>query len=73
MVPTICLRSQENIMKALEKNKQNFFRFHHISTDEVFGDLEKDSEPFSENFPYQPSSPYSASKAASDHLSKSLA
>ena len=56
--------------ESLEKNKQNFFRFHHISTDEVFGDLEKDSEPFSENFPYQPSSPYSASKAASDHLVK---
>ncbi len=44
------------------------FRFHHISTDEVFGDLELDGSLFSEDTPYAPSSPYSASKAASDHL-----
>lgn len=44
------------------------FRFHHISTDEVFGDLPFDSGIFTEETPYQPSSPYSASKAASDHL-----
>ncbi len=44
-------------------------RFHHISTDEVFGDLELDgSDKFTESTPYDPSSPYSASKAASDHL-----
>lgn len=43
------------------------FRFHHISTDEVFGDLEE-NKLFTENSPYMPSSPYSASKAASDHL-----
>jgi dTDP-glucose 4,6-dehydratase len=44
-------------------------RFHHVSTDEVFGDFEVDSqEKFSEDTPYAPSSPYSASKAASDHL-----
>ncbi len=43
-------------------------RFHHISTDEVFGDLEADDAPFTEHTPYDPSSPYSASKAASDHF-----
>lgn len=47
----------------------NNFRFHHVSTDEVFGDLGGDSEEFfTEETPYNPSSPYSASKAASDHL-----
>jgi dTDP-glucose 4,6-dehydratase len=44
------------------------FRFHHISTDEVYGDLELDDSLFTETTPYQPSSPYSASKAGSDHL-----
>jgi dTDP-glucose 4,6-dehydratase len=47
-------------------NKDNF-RFHHISTDEVFGSLGKEGQ-FSENTPYNPNSPYSASKASSDHL-----
>jgi dTDP-glucose 4,6-dehydratase len=44
------------------------FRFHHISTDEVYGDLEGDDDLFVETTPYAPSSPYSASKASSDHL-----
>jgi dTDP-glucose 4,6-dehydratase len=44
------------------------FRFHHISTDEVFGDLPFDETKFSEDSPYRPSSPYSASKASADHL-----
>ena len=44
------------------------FRFHHISTDEVYGDLGAEDPAFSETTPYAPSSPYSASKAASDHL-----
>jgi len=43
-------------------------RFHHVSTDEVFGSLGPDDAPFNENTPYDPRSPYSASKAASDHL-----
>jgi dTDP-glucose 4,6-dehydratase len=43
-------------------------RFHHVSTDEVYGSLGPDDRPFSENSPYAPNSPYSASKAASDHL-----
>lgn len=49
------------------KNNGNI-RFHHISTDEVFGDLEIGDDPFCEDTPYDPRSPYSASKAASDHL-----
>jgi dTDP-glucose 4,6-dehydratase len=44
------------------------FRFHHVSTDEVYGSLGPDDPPFTETTPYQPNSPYSASKAASDHL-----
>jgi dTDP-glucose 4,6-dehydratase len=48
--------------------KKRTFRFHHISTDEVFGDLEGEGDLFTEATPYAPSSPYSASKAASDHL-----
>jgi dTDP-glucose 4,6-dehydratase len=54
--------------RALEGEKRDGFRFHHISTDEVFGDLPFDSGIFTEETPYNPSSPYSASKAASDHL-----
>ena len=44
------------------------FRFHHVSTDEVYGSLGKDDPAFTEDHPYEPNSPYSASKAASDHL-----
>ena len=44
------------------------FRFHHISTDEVYGDLEGTDDLFHETTSYAPSSPYSASKASSDHL-----
>jgi dTDP-glucose 4,6-dehydratase len=46
------------------------FRFHHVSTDEVFGALGPDDAPFTEATPYDPRSPYSASKAASDHLAR---
>ncbi|MEM6326562.1 MAG: dTDP-glucose 4,6-dehydratase, partial [Bacteroidota bacterium] len=48
-------------------------RFHHVSTDEVFGDLGSDDPAFSETTPYDPSSPYSATKAASDHLVRAYA
>jgi dTDP-glucose 4,6-dehydratase len=51
-----------------ELDRPGDFRFHHISTDEVFGDLPFDEGVFTEETPYAPSSPYSASKAASDHL-----
>jgi dTDP-glucose 4,6-dehydratase len=52
----------------LPEARQRAFRFHHISTDEVYGDLHDVDELFTESTPYAPSSPYSASKAASDHL-----
>ena len=48
--------------------KYNVERFHHISTDEVYGSLEYDDPPFTETTPYEPQNPYSASKAASDHF-----
>ena len=51
-----------------DADKRGSFRFHHISTDEVFGDLGADMSPFTEKSNYDPSSPYSASKASSDHL-----
>ena len=54
--------------QALDENKKTNFRFHHISTDEVYGDLEGTTDLFTETTPYAPSSPYSASKASSDHL-----
>ena len=54
--------------RELDREKRGRFRFHHVSTDEVFGDLPFDSGIFTEETPYAPSSPYSASKAASDHL-----
>lgn len=58
----------KNLQKS-DKSKADGFRFLHISTDEVFGDLgEKSAERFNENTAYSPSSPYSASKASSDHL-----
>jgi dTDP-glucose 4,6-dehydratase len=54
----------------LEEGKSNLAsrRFHHISTDEVYGSLNPNDPPFTEKTPYQPNSPYAASKAASDHL-----
>ena len=61
-----------NVLEAaknywLEQGKPENFRFHHVSTDEVFGSLGKDGY-FSENTAYNPQNPYSASKASSDHL-----
>lgn len=53
---------------TLSDEKKMAFRFHHISTDEVYGDLEGTDDLFTETTPYAPSSPYSASKASSDHL-----
>ncbi len=56
-------------LKLIEsKSNDFFFKFHHISTDEVFGDLGNKNDLFKESTPYDPSSPYSASKAGSDHL-----
>ncbi|NUT77352.1 dTDP-glucose 4,6-dehydratase [Pseudomonas sp. C1C7] len=53
---------------SLAEPEKSAFRFHHISTDEVYGDLHGVNDLFTETTPYAPSSPYSASKAASDHL-----
>ncbi|MDX1722547.1 MAG: dTDP-glucose 4,6-dehydratase [Pseudomonas sp.] len=53
---------------GLDDSHKDTFRFHHISTDEVYGDLDDPDELFTETTPYAPSSPYSASKASSDHL-----
>jgi len=55
----------------LEGIKKENFKFHHVSTDEVYGDLEGTDGMFTETTPYAPSSPYSASKASSDHLVRS--
>ena len=52
----------------LDNARKDAFKFHHISTDEVYGDLEGTDDLFTETTSYEPSSPYSASKAASDHL-----
>jgi dTDP-glucose 4,6-dehydratase len=62
------LESARHYWSALEQGRKAVFRFHHISTDEVYGDLEGPEDLFTETTPYQPSSPYSASKASSDHL-----
>ncbi len=61
------LEASRSYLAELEGSKQQDFRFHHISTDEVYGDL-GETGLFTEQSPYNPSSPYSASKAASDHL-----
>lgn len=55
----------------LSRARKGSFRFHHISTDEVFGDLDESNQFFTEETPYAPSSPYSATKASSDHLVRS--
>ena len=62
------LEVSRNYYHSLKSIKKKNFRFHHISTDEVYGDLGKTNNLFSESTPYNPSSPYSASKASSDHL-----
>jgi dTDP-glucose 4,6-dehydratase len=67
----VLLEAARAYWKALQQQnaaKAEAFRFHHISTDEVYGDLEGTDDLFTETTPYAPSSPYSASKASSDHL-----
>ena len=54
-------------------NLQTTFRFHHVSTDEVFGSLQPGDQPFTEQSPYRPNSPYAASKAGADHLVRAYA
>ena len=66
--PSRCWRRRGATAPTLTPARRAAFRFHHISTDEVFGALGPDDPPFDETTPYDPRSPYSASKAASDHL-----
>lgn len=69
IIGTFCLLEQSRrYYEKLKGSKKNNFRFHHISTDEVFGDLIGKDNYFTENSRYAPSSPYSATKASSDHL-----
>jgi len=62
------LEAARHYWQPLDAEKKRSFRFHHISTDEVYGDLHGTDDLFTETTPYAPSSPYSASKASSDHL-----
>ena len=65
------LEESRKYYQSLNKKNKKLFKFHHISTDEVYGDLDLKSLPADENFRYDPSSPYSASKASADHLVRS--
>ncbi|HFT1546203.1 TPA: dTDP-glucose 4,6-dehydratase [Klebsiella quasipneumoniae subsp. similipneumoniae] len=62
------LEAARHYWSGLGEEQKQAFRFHHISTDEVYGDLHGTDDLFTEETPYAPSSPYSASKAGSDHL-----
>jgi dTDP-glucose 4,6-dehydratase len=64
----VLLEAARHWWEALEGEAKAAFRFLHVSTDEVYGSLEPQDPPFTETTPYQPNSPYSASKAGSDHL-----
>ena len=66
------LESVRGYWAALPASEKTDFRFLHISTDEVYGSLSKEDPAFTESNPYQPNSPYSASKAASDQDRKSV-
>ncbi|MDD1792390.1 dTDP-glucose 4,6-dehydratase [Enterovibrio sp. ZSDZ42] len=67
----VLLEATRSYWNQLCVERKEAFRFHHISTDEVYGDLEGTDELFTEETSYEPSSPYSASKASSDHLVRS--
>lgn len=64
----VLLDEARHYYASLDADKQDRFRFHHVSTDEVYGSLSETDPAFSETTAYNPRSPYSASKAASDHL-----
>ncbi len=64
----VLLEASRHYWMSLPKERKEAFRFHHVSTDEVYGDLEVNDDGFKETSSYAPSSPYSASKASSDHL-----
>ena len=62
------LESVRSYWNDLDEATKKVFRFLHVSTDEVYGSLDDNAPAFTENYPYEPNSPYSATKAASDHL-----
>jgi dTDP-glucose 4,6-dehydratase len=64
----VLLDAARHYVAGLDRARRDSFRFHHVSTDEVFGALGEDDAPFTETTAYDPRSPYAASKAASDHL-----
>jgi len=64
----ILLEEARDYWSGLDDDKKDSFKFHHVSTDEVYGDLEGTDDLFTEETSYAPSSPYSAAKASSDHL-----
>jgi dTDP-glucose 4,6-dehydratase len=66
--PSRCWKPAARTGGAWTASAKQAFRFHHVSTDEVYGSLASDAPAFTETHPYEPNSPYSASKAASDHL-----
>jgi len=66
----VLLEAARAYFESLSGARRDGFRFHHVSTDEVYGDLEGPDGLFTEQMPYAPSSPYSASKAGSDHLAR---
>ncbi len=66
----ILLNEAKKYWETLKESKKSNFRFIHVSTDEVYGSLSEKCAPFKETNSYQPNSPYSASKAASDHLAR---
>jgi len=66
----VLLEEARDYWSDLKGDKKKDFRFHHVSTDEVYGDLEGTDDLFTEETAYAPSSPYSASKASSDHLAR---
>ena len=68
IIGTFTLLEAARLYWSEVSKERKICRFHHISTDEVYGSLESDSPPWTETSPYDPHSPYAASKAASDHL-----
>jgi dTDP-glucose 4,6-dehydratase len=73
VVGTLCLLEAARQVWQERGGRPDAFRFHHVSTDEVFGSLEPGDPPFAETTAYAPRSPYAASKAASDHLVRAYA
>lgn len=64
------LQAARKYWSGLSGSRKQVFRFHHVSTDEVYGSLDEEESAFTEETPYEPNSPYSASKAAADHLAR---